>query len=467
VTGGSAPPDPGREPAAPVSAEDAAPVSAEDFAAAMAAFAPFEPAPLLAVAVSGGADSLALCLLADAWARRRGGTVLALTVDHRLRPGSAGEAGRVAAWLGARGIAHETLVWADPPAAGPIQAAARAARYALLEQACAACGALHLLLGHTLDDQAETVLMRLAKGSGADGLAGMPAVRELGAVRLLRPLLDVGKARLAATCRAAGQPWLEDPSNAGARFARGRLRQVAPALSAEGLTPARLADTARRLGQARAALDAATADLLARAAEVRPEGWLILDGAALAAAPAEVRLRALARCLRTIGGEAVPPRRERLERLAGEIAAGGPAAGRTLAGCCVLPRGESPRPGAGRALLVCREPAAADERRAAAPGATVCWDRRFRVTVPVAAPAAGLAVARLGAAAAPAPGLAALPAAVRPSLPALWNDAGPVGLPEICGGSTGQNRMTGGSVMSIIAEFTPTEAVAGAPYGVV
>ena len=163
-----------------VAAGDSAdsPIGAAEFAALLDPLGPFEPAPLLAVGVSGGADSLALVLLADRWARARRGSVLALTVDHALRDGSAAEAAQVGHWLAARGIAHEVLRWDGPKPATAIQETARAARYRLLGQRCAGTGILHLLLAHHRDDQAETVLLRRAQGSGRDGLAGMAAIRE-------------------------------------------------------------------------------------------------------------------------------------------------------------------------------------------------------------------------------------------------------------------------------------------------
>ena len=152
-------------------------VGPDEFAAAMALLAPFEPAPLVAVAVSGGPDSLALALLAARWAASRGGRAVALTVDHHLRPESTGEALQVGRWLADRGIAHAVLDWSPPPVlAGDIQAAARDARYAMLEAWCREAGALHLLVAHHAEDQAETLLLRLGRGSGLAGLAAMPAV---------------------------------------------------------------------------------------------------------------------------------------------------------------------------------------------------------------------------------------------------------------------------------------------------
>ncbi|MEQ8968446.1 MAG: tRNA lysidine(34) synthetase TilS, partial [Azospirillaceae bacterium] len=190
----------------------------------MARFAPFEPAPRLAVGLSGGPDSTALVLLADAWARARGGSVLALIVDHGLRPESAGEAAAVADRMARLGIEARILTRAGPPPAAGVQAAARAARHALLQTACREYGILHLLLAHTLDDQAETVLLRLAAGSGPDGLAGMAAVREGREARVLRPLLGWPKTRLVALCREAGVATVADPGNRDPRFARPRLR---------------------------------------------------------------------------------------------------------------------------------------------------------------------------------------------------------------------------------------------------
>jgi tRNA(Ile)-lysidine synthase len=154
-----------------------APLTLAELAAALESIGGFEARPVLAVAVSGGPDSLALVLLAEKWARQRGGQAWALTVDHGLRPESAAEARRVAFWLAARSIAHQILVWTgDKPASG-IQEAARDARYRLLAEWCRTHGCLHLVAAHHREDQVETHLIRRRAGSGPDGLAGMSAVR--------------------------------------------------------------------------------------------------------------------------------------------------------------------------------------------------------------------------------------------------------------------------------------------------
>ena len=148
----------------------APPLGSREFASLFGALGPFEARPHLAVACSGGADSMALALLLHDWARSAGGSLTALTVDHRLRPESAAEAGRVAEWMRARGIAHEVLVRPDTPLTGNLQAEARRIRYALMSEWCRRRGVLHLALAHHLEDQAETLLLRLARGSGVDGV---------------------------------------------------------------------------------------------------------------------------------------------------------------------------------------------------------------------------------------------------------------------------------------------------------
>jgi tRNA(Ile)-lysidine synthase len=378
------------------------------FAALMAPFAPFEPRPHLAVGVSGGADSLALALLSDRWARERGGQITALTVDHRLRAESADEARQVAAWLAARGIAHRILAWDGPHPRRGLPAAARAARYRLLEAWCAGAGVLHLLVAHHRNDQAETLLLRLARGSGLFGLAGMPALAEHAGCRLLRPLLSVGRARLVATLQAAGQTWIEDPSNRDPRYARARLRQALAAFPEPGLDAQRLADTAARLARSRMAVEASVARLLACAAMVHPAGFVRLDAAAWRSATEETGLRALAAVIGMVGGAEYPPRSQQVAALYRAIGEG-LHGGRTLGGCRILPR----RGG----LLICREPVALAADVAAPPGGTTSWDGRFRLRLPAAAPA-GM---RLGARGLVSAGRseAKIPAAARPGLPVL------------------------------------------------
>ena len=448
-------------------AEPAKPISDPDFAAAMESLGPWGPAPRLAVAVSGGPDSLALCLLADRWARCRNGSIVALTVDHGLRPDSATEARRVAEWMAARSIDHRILTWqADSKPKRAVQAAARSARYRLLEEACLEAGIFFLLLAHSLDDQAETLLMRLSKGSGVDGLAAMATVRETRELRLLRPVLGMEKGRLLETCRREGQDWIEDPSNASERFARGRLRTAVSALAAEGLVPARLAGSARRAGKARAALEASVGRWLGGNASLLPEGVVRLNRASLAEAPEEIALRALARCLQNVGGAEYPPRLERLERLRAAMLPAGKSPGRTLAGCRII----ADRP---ESLLICREPMATEtldlDGTVRTAGAPIHWDARFQVALPDAQLPPGLQLRRLGKtgrAALKRAGLAPSrsPAVALLSLPGLWRGGDIFALPKFVSLRT---RAICCNVRTCGVEFVPLRRLTDPAFAVV
>ncbi len=263
--------------------------------------------------MSGGPDSLALAILADRWARARGGEICALSVDHRLRPDSAEEIRRLAGWLAARGVRHDVLVRAGPKPASGIQAAARAARYRLLAAWCREHGCLHLLTAHHRDDQAETHLLRRRAGSGADGLAGMSAIRELDGCRILRPLLGIEKTRLIAFLDAERQPFIIDPSNRDPAFERARLRAGAAATSPAANEKVLAALPA--LGRERAMHERSRDRLLARAAALHPAGFGVLDPDLLRAAPRAVAERALAALTTAVGGGSYRPRRERVGRL--------------------------------------------------------------------------------------------------------------------------------------------------------
>jgi len=418
---------------------EAAPLDDAAFAASMAQLGPFEPAPRLAVAVSGGADSLALAVLAGRWAAARGGSVLALTVDHGLRPGSAGEAAATLERLRGLGLAAELLRWEGEKPSTGLQDAARHARYALFAAACRRHGLLHLLLAHHADDQAETVLLRHAAGSGAGGLAAMPAVREMAGLRLLRPLLGVAKARLAATCRAAGLDWVEDPSNRNPAFARARLR--AGLGNGDG---AALAAAARRAGAARAEAEWALATLAAAALTVHPEGWGEVALPAWRALPESARRQWLGGLVAGFGGAAYPPRGEGLARLSARLAAA--ERGRATLGGCVLGWA------AGR-LRLHREARHLPAPCRIEPGAALHWDGRFRLRLRADSPPMIVEPYRGGAAAGGAP----LPAAVRAALPAVRPEGGgAAALPDFLGG--------GGACTAL---FAPRHPVAPGPFGIV
>jgi tRNA(Ile)-lysidine synthase len=333
-------------------------------AEADALFADLIDQPALVLAVSGGPDSTALMWLAVRWRkrRRRGPKLIAVTVDHGLRPEARREAAVVKRLARRLGIVHRTLRWTGTKPSTGLQEKARAARYRLIAAAADRARATCVLTAHTIDDQAETILFRMTRGSGLTGLAGMARMRPLvmpapplaagrrakpepgASVFLVRPLLDVPKARLVATLRAAKIASADDPSNRDPRFSRTRLRALAPALAAEGLDARRFALLARRVRRAEAAIEFAVA---AAAAAISAGAWsergpIVLDAEGFAALPAEVALRLLGRAIARVGDEG-PVELGKLESLADALAAvatTGVRFRRTLAGAVVALGGD-------------------------------------------------------------------------------------------------------------------------------
>jgi len=295
-----------------------------------------------AVAVSGGGDSLALMALLSDWAKAHAKPPpVVLTVDHGLRPGSAREGKAVLAAAKAAGLEAHALKWTGIKPKSDIEAAAREARYRLMGAWCRRHGIRALHVAHTREDQAETFLLRLARGTGLDGLAAMQPVAPFplpgfGDLVLVRPMLGMGRSELRAFLEGCGLAWCEDPMNEDPRFARVRLRAMWPALEGAGLTPARIADAARHLARARTALEAAASDVVARHARIQA-GHVVFDGGALGHTSEEVGLRVLAALLGRVSGTAYRPRFERLKRLYAAILAGKLGKGRTLHGCRIAP----------------------------------------------------------------------------------------------------------------------------------
>ncbi len=317
---------------------------------------------------------MALLHLATDWAARHGTALSVATVDHRLRPGSADEARTVAGLCEAMGMPHRTLVWEGRIGGGNLQDAAREARRALLTGWATGQGVGMIATGHTLDDQAETVLLRLARGSGVDGLAGIAPARRIGGVLWVRPLLRLRRENLRHWLRDRGARWIDDPSNDDPRFDRVRARGLSSALADLGLTPGRLAAQAAHMRGARDVLETAADDLSRRA--VRQEGGdLLFDRAVMMVALPETRNRLVARATMWISGAPYRPRFAALERLA--------LTGRgTLQGCVAMP--------AGRWWRLTREYAAVRDTRCAT---AELWDDRWRMSGPHAS---DLHIAALG-----------------------------------------------------------------------
>jgi tRNA(Ile)-lysidine synthase len=296
-------------------------------------------APGLVLAVSGGPDSTALlhfaALVRDRFPAR---PLLVATVDHGLRPDSGAEAAAVARQAGSAGLAHAILTWRGPKPSAGLQEAARRERYRLLADFARERGASHILTAHTRDDQAETVLMRLLRGSGLQGLRGMRPAVPLGGVTLARPFLAVPKARLVAACRAQGWTFVEDPSNRDPRFTRARLRALLPLLAAEGLTAERLLALAGRIARADEALERQAEAAFAARRRPGPEGRLELDGRRLGEEPLEIVVRVLARAVAEVASPDRPLPLDALEALAEALAAGEDPVAANLAGVLVARR---------------------------------------------------------------------------------------------------------------------------------
>ena len=271
------------------------------------------------VAVSGGPDSMALLHLAAGWRQGGGPPIHAATVDHDLRAGSRAEAEAVAEWAAALNIPHTILTWTGERPGTRVQELARQARYRLLEDLAVEIGADLLLTGHHGDDQAETILFRLLRGSGVAGLAAMAPVSWRGGLRLARPLLDLSKADLVAFFEAVGQPFFQDPSNRDPRYARTHLKTTLADLAALGLGRDELLRLGRRAARADEALRAYVADLRANLNPLVAEGRFECAAGSLRSVPMEALLRILEAEIARIGGGA--PRLDRLESLAAQAAA--------------------------------------------------------------------------------------------------------------------------------------------------
>ncbi len=398
-------------------------MTGQEFGARLHKLGPFETSPRLAVACSGGADSIALLGLIGDWALQRNGKVLAMIVDHRLRPESTREAAQVAATAKQLGVEACVLTRTDGSLRSNVQQHAREARYRLLSSGCRQRGIPHLFLAHHRNDQAETVYMRAARNSGVDGLAGMAEVSELRDVRILRPLLNIPKTRLRATASAMGLPVIEDPSNDDLQYERVRVRrELAEATKVDAAIK-----FAGRNGLERRRKELLATDLLSKNCAMFPEGYAVLDIETLNCEPVDIVCRCLAAICAMIGGRQHPPRRARTSRLYDAIVSGKLTGGRTMGGCHIIP--------IDRRLLIIRETAAIEKSMAVLKNGR--WDGRFLIEM--SSPTDGLEISALGEA-----GFHELrennefvervnmPRAVLPTLPAIRGLEGIRYVPHLC-----------------------------------
>lgn len=424
-------PEPGAPPA--YSADAAVAVSDDELDTL---YAPLAAYPNVIAAVSGGADSVGMMHLLARWRQGRAQSpkVIIATVDHGLRPASRAEAEWVVARAHELGFEAALLTWSGEKPTTGIQDAARAARYALLADLARRSspeGQVAIVTAHTEDDQAETLLMRLGRGSGVDGLAGMAPARPLDGderLMLLRPLLSVAGERLRATLRSLKAEWIEDPSNDAMRFERVQVRKARDILSGLGIENEKLALSARRLARAKEAIDAGV-DKLKRDADLNLHAgaFASFDRRAWLGAAEELRIRMLGALIASFGGRTEPLRLSRLEALATRMQREG-FDGATLAGAMVSRHGAI--------IRVQREPGRVPlPSLVLAPGGAAAWDGRFKVAASDQAPApvevrplGGEGYAALRRQLDVAPGL---PAGAAATLPAFWRSGSLIALPTL------------------------------------
>lgn len=330
--------------------------------------------PRVALAVSGGADSVALMFLVRSWLdlRSSGPQITVLTVDHRLREAAASEAEWVkgkAKWLD---FQHETLVWEGEKPRSGLQAEARSARYGLMTDYCRAVTIPAIATAHTSDDQAETFLMRLARGSGLDGLSAMEDISRRDGIDILRPLLMISRPRIEAFLTKWDQSWLDDPSNEDERYERVRVRRKLKAAQSLGLSPAAIALSARRLRRARDALEGVTSEFLRAKVSLHEAGFAKLRLPELIEIHEDVAIRALARMIAAVGGSSDPLRLWQIEGCYRTMRRAPRSA--TLGGCRLIAKNAE--------LTIIREVGRMDTASGCdiQPGETKIWDGRFRVT---------------------------------------------------------------------------------------
>ncbi|WP_170404118.1 tRNA lysidine(34) synthetase TilS [Ruegeria arenilitoris] len=362
--------------------------------------------PRLGVAVSGGGDSVALLHLLHDITQTEQTRLFAATVNHGLRPEAAAEADQVAELATRLGIAHETLLWQGWDGAGNLQDQARQARYRLLTDWARRNDIPAIALGHTADDQAETVLMRLGRAAGVSGLSGMPDARDQNGVTLLRPMLGITRQDLRDYLSGLGEGWIEDPSNHDQKFDRIKAREALTGLGALGISAQSLARVAENLAQAREALARYTQESARKCATV-DGGDVYIDRNSFGLLPMEIQRRLVVGIIAWIAGQGYPPRGTAVDQAATAVREGQTL---TLAGCLLIPHKDK--------MWFCRELNAVATETAAP---QEVWDDRWVLTGPRAAGAEIRALGQAGLPQVPEWRALGKPRQALLSSPAVWS----------------------------------------------
>jgi len=330
----------------------------------------------IAVAVSGGGDSMALTLLLKGWCDKRNIKLTALTVDHGLRENSAAEAQQVSKWLSELKIDHNILGWHGDKPKTNIQDEARKARYMLLGEWCAGHNIQYLFLAHHREDQAETFLIRLFRGSGIDGLSAMEKMTLFPGTHykknfpvLCRPLLDVPKEKLIEVLSEQSQQWIEDPSNQDIKYTRIQIRELLRSSEIEGLDADRLSKTARRMRRVRSLLEEMTTSAVSDYVNYNEFGFASVNKNFINELHEEITLRLLSTVIKTVSGSPYPPRHKKLEALYGKLQ-DQDFQGQTLAGSMIFMDGNNE-------IIFAREVSAIRQSVHLESGASLLWDNRF------------------------------------------------------------------------------------------
>lgn len=353
------------------------PLSDDEFHELMVAINSGQPQSI-AVAVSGGGDSMALALLLNQWCQKNNIQLFAVTIDHGLRDASKAESKSVADWLKRYNINHEIIEWVGKKPSSNIQGAARNARYSLIEKWCAARKIAHLFVAHHKDDQAETFLMRLLRGSGVDGLSAMQPVSKLPVkargnmeVNIFRPLLSIGKERLIKTLEDIGQSWVSDPSNENDNFTRIKVRKLLETSDIDGLDRDKLTATALKMSRVKSLLDELTDRAESDYVQYDPLGCAQLSQKFDETLHEEIALRLLSRLLKKISGGAYPTRYQKLLTLYENIKEKD-FSGQTLSGVTIFSIEEG-------YITFVREAASISEEKIITVKKQILWDNRFTI----------------------------------------------------------------------------------------
>ena len=323
----------------------------------------------LAVAVSGGVDSISLLLLMYCWSQKVELELSILTVDHNLRTESKLECQYVKNIADAFGLDCHILYWDDPV---PKQNKARAARYGLLTEWCKRKQIKQLLLAHHKNDRAETVLMRLARGSGLDGLCGMQETRYNNGICLVRPLLQFTKVQLIEYVKSKNVEWVEDPSNDDIKYTRTIFRHYISSISNPEQLIHRLGITAAHMGRVKQAMNFYVQQGIRDHVVANKLGYVEIDWASLAMLPTEISMRVLLACIMTVGNRCYKPRYKNFNNLFSRVSGNKFQQSQALHGCVIIPR-------ANGVIAVTREVNDVSEKEVTIePNAPLMWDNRFR-----------------------------------------------------------------------------------------